>query len=142
MTKDEFIKKYIKRYKKGSYWCKDIEAVVAIMPDDVFGARITEHTLKVDNEKLFTNVEDSIKYLQTIDKKYTLVERWDGYESNYFIFVCNEKETEEETFKRLDDEYYRYRKEYYERLKEVEKKKLRKAELLKELKELDEENNY
>ena len=36
-------------------------------------------------------------------KNYKLIQRWSGYESNYFVFSKKEKETEEEIFERVYD---------------------------------------
>ena len=38
-----------------------------------------------------------------ICKNYKLRQRWSGYESNYFVFSKQERETEEEVFERLYD---------------------------------------
>ena len=51
---------------------------------------------------MIKNVSDVIDYLSSY-KEYKLIQRWSGYESNYFVFSTKEKETEEEIFNRLYD---------------------------------------
>ena len=62
---------------------------------------ITEDKGEVDKDILFDRkVSDVIAYLSQY-KDYTLEERWDGYETNYFVFTIQRPETSDEIIKRI-----------------------------------------
>lgn len=62
---------------------------------------ITEDKGEVDYENLFDRkVSDVIAYLSQY-KDYTLEERWDGYETNYFVFTIQRPETSDEIIERI-----------------------------------------
>ena len=86
--------------------CFDIEDVTRIvneMPESAFTPKLVDRDIIADKDKLFDkNVSDVIDYLSSY-KEYTLRQRWNCYESNYFVFSKKGKETEEEIFERVYD---------------------------------------
>ena len=86
--------------------CFDIEDVTRIvneMHESAFTPKLVDRDINADKDKLFDkNVQDVIDYLSSY-KDYTFRQRWSGYESNYFVFSKQERETEEEVFERLYD---------------------------------------
>ena len=100
--------KLIKRLKRTYRECvcfdmSDIRKIVAELPDSAFTPKLIDRDINADKDKLFDkNVSDVINYLSSY-KNYKLIQRWSGYESNYFVFSKKEKETEEEIFERLYD---------------------------------------
>lgn len=99
----------------------------------------TEHSKDIDKDKLFTDIDKAVKYLGDLKKEgYTEIrQEWSGYESNYFIAVKVEKETD-------DEMYERFRKMINSEVMEIEreedakeKKKAEIAELKAKIRKLE-----
>ena len=107
MVKD-IREKLIKRLKRTYCECvcfdiSDIRKIVDELPESKFTPKLVDRDINADKDKLFDkNVQDVIDYLSSY-KDYTFRQRWSGYESNYFVFSKQERETEEEVFERLYD---------------------------------------
>ena len=81
----------------------DVRKIVDELPESKFTPKLVDRDINADKDKLFDkNVQDVIDYLSSY-KDYTFRQRWSGYESNYFVFSKQERETEEEVFERLYD---------------------------------------
>lgn len=81
----------------------DIRKIVNELPESEFTPNFVDRDINADENMLFDkNVSDVINYL-SFYKNYKLIQRWSGYESNYFVFSKKEKETEEEIFERVYD---------------------------------------
>ena len=107
MVKD-IREKLINRLKRTYCECvcfdiSDIRKIVDELPESKFTPKLVDRDINADKDKLFDkNVQDVIDYLSSY-KDYTFRQRWSGYESNYFVFNKQERETEEEVFERLYD---------------------------------------
>ena len=107
MVKD-IREKLINRLKRTYCECvcfdiSDIRKIVDELPESKFTPKLVDRDINADKDKLFDkNVQDVIDYLSSY-KDYTFRQRWSGYESNYFVFSKQERETEEEVFERLYD---------------------------------------
>ena len=107
MVKD-IREKLINRLKRTYCECvcfdiSDIRKIVDELPESKFTPKFVDRDINADKDKLFDkNVQDVIDYLSSY-KDYTFRQRWSGYESNYFVFSKQERETEEEVFERLYD---------------------------------------
>ena len=81
----------------------DIKKIVDEVPESEFTPNFVDRDINADENMLFDkNVSDVINYL-SFYKNYKLIQRLDGYESNYFVFSKKEEETEEEIFERVYD---------------------------------------
>ena len=81
--------------KKINQWINEIHAT-SFQP-----YTITEVKEQVDWENLFNRkVSEIIAFLSQY-KDYTLEERWDGYETNYFVFTVQRPETLDEIVTRI-----------------------------------------
>lgn len=81
----------------------DVKRIVNEMLESAFTPKLVDRDIIADKDKLFDkNVSDVIDYLSSY-KDYELHQRWNCYESNYFVFSKKEKETEEEMLNRLCD---------------------------------------
>ena len=90
-----------------------------------------------DKDKLFDkNVSDVIDYLSSY-KDYTLRQRWNCYESNYFVFSKKEKETEEEMFERVYDIVNNKYSKLLDKKNEIASLNLKKKALQDKIAELD-----
>ena len=69
--------------------CFDIADVIKIvdeLPETEFTPNFVYRDINVDEDKLFDrNVTEVIDYLSSY-KEHKLIQRWSGYESNYFVF--------------------------------------------------------
>ena len=98
--------KLINRLKRTYRECvcfdiEDVRKIVDELPESKFTPKLVDRDIIADKDKLFDkNVSDVIDYLSS-HKDYTLRQRWNCYESNYFVFSKKEKETEEEIFERV-----------------------------------------
>ena len=107
MVKD-IREKLINRLKRTYCECvcfdiSDIRKIVDELPESKFTPKLVDRDINADKDKLFDkNVQDVIDYLSSY-KDYTFRQRWSCYESNYFVFSKQERETEEEVFERLYD---------------------------------------
>ena len=107
MVKD-IREKLINRLKRTYCECvcfdiSDIRKIVDELSESKFTPKLVDRDINADKDKLFDkNVQDVIDYLSSY-KDYTFRQRWSGYESNYFVFSKQERETEEEVFERLYD---------------------------------------
>ena len=134
--------KLINRLKRTYCECvcfdiSDIRKIVDELPESKFTPKFVDRDINADKDKLFDkNVQDVIDYLSSY-KDYTFRQRWSGYESNYFVFSKQERETEEEIFERL----YGIANNKYSRLldkkSEIEMLNLKKKELQDKIAELD-----
>ena len=120
--------------------CFDIEDVTRIvneMPESAFTPKLVDRDIIADKDKLFDkNVSDVIDYLSSY-KDYTLRQRWNCYESNYFVFSKKEKETEEEMFERVYDIVNNKYSRLLDKKSEIASLNLKKKELQDKIAELD-----
>lgn len=115
----------------------DIRKIVDEVPESAFTPKLVDRDIIADKDKLFDkNVSDVIDYLSYY-KNYKLRQRWSGYESNYFVFSTNEKETEEEIFNRLYDIVNNKYSRLLDKKCEIASLNLKKKELLDKIAELD-----
>lgn len=103
--------------------------------------RIEVARISVERIDLFGEINDVISYLIKIRDKYKngesveVVEDWSGYEDNYFEIQVTRLETDEECLKREDKENKAFLKER-EKQNKLEKERLRKEEIKKQIEEL------
>ena len=134
--------KLIKRLKRTYRECvgfdiADIRKIVDELPEYEFTPYLVDRDISADEDKLFDrNVTDVIKYLSSY-KDYKLVQRWSGYESNYFVFSKNEEETEEEIFERLYDIVKSKYSNLLTKKSEIVSLNMKKKALQDKIKELD-----
>ena len=115
----------------------DVKRIVNEMPESAFTPRLIDRDIIADKDKLFDkNVLDVIDYLSSY-KEYKLIQRWSGYESNYFVFSKKEKETEEEMFERVYDIVNSKYSKLLDKKSEIASLNLKKKELLDKIAELD-----
>ena len=115
----------------------DIKRIVNEMPESAFTPKLVDRDIVADKDKLFDkNVSDVIDYLSSY-KDYTLRQRWNCYESNYFVFSKKEKETEEEMLNRLYDIVNNKHSRLLDKKSEIASLNLKKKELLDKIAELD-----
>ena len=120
--------------------CFDIEDVTRIineMPESAFTPKLVDRDIIADKDKLFDkNVSDVIDYLSSY-KDYKLCQRWNCYESNYFVFSKKEEETEEEIFERLYDIVKSKYSKVLTKKSEIASLNMKKKALQDKIKELD-----
>ena len=115
----------------------DVKRIVNEMPESAFTPRLVDRDIIADKNKLFDkNVSDVIDYLSSY-KDYTLRQRWNCYESNYFVFSKKEKETEEEMFERVYDIVNNKYSRLLDKKSEIASLNLKKKELQDKIAELD-----
>ena len=115
----------------------DVKRIVNEMPESSFTPRLVDRDIIADKDRLFDkNVSDVIDYLSSY-KEYKLIQRWSGYESNYFVFSKKEKETEEEIFERLYDTVNSKYSRLLDKKSEIASLNLKKKELQDKIAELD-----
>lgn len=115
----------------------DVKRIVNEMPESAFTPRLVDRDIIADKDKLFNkNVSDVIEYLSSY-KDYKLCQRWNCYESNYFVFSTKEKETEEEIFNRLYDIVNNKYSRLLDKKSEIASLNLKKKDLLDKIAELD-----
>ena len=115
----------------------DVKRIVNEMHESAFTPRLVDRDIIADKNKLFDkNVSDVIDYLSSY-KEYKLIQRWSGYESNYFVFSTKEKETEEEMFNRLYDIVNNKYSRLLDKKCEIASLNMQKKELLDKIAELD-----
>ena len=115
----------------------DVKRIVNEMPESAFTPRLVDRDIIADKNKLFDkNVSDVIDYLSSY-KDYTLRQRWNCYESNYFVFSKKEKETEEEMLNRLYDIVNNKYSRLLDKKCEIASLNFKKKELLDKIAELD-----
>ena len=134
--------KLIKRLKRTYRECvcfdiTDIRKIVDEVPESEFVPNLVDRDINADEDKLFDrNVTDVIKYLSSY-KDYKLIQRWSGYESNYFVFSKKEEETEEEIFERLYDIVKSKYSNLLTKKSEIVSLNMKKKALQDKIKELD-----
>ena len=134
--------KLINRLKRTYYECvcfdiADVRKIVDELPESKFTPKLVDRDINADKDKLFDkNVSDVIDYLSSY-KDYTLRQRWNCYESNYFVFSKKEKETEEEIFERVYDIVNSKYSRLLDKKSEIEMLNLKKKELQDKIAELD-----
>ena len=115
----------------------DVRKIVDELPESKFTPKLVDRDINADKDKLFDkNVSDVIEYLSSY-KDYTLRQRWNCYESNYFVFSKKEKETEEEMFERVYDIVNSKYSRLLDKKSEIEMLNLKKKELQDKIAELD-----
>lgn len=115
----------------------DIKKIVNELPDSEFTPNLVDRDINADEDKLFDrNVTDVIDYLSSY-KEYKLIQRWSGYESNYFVFSKKEEETEEEIFERLYDIVNNKYSKVLTKKSEIASLNLQKKALQDKIRELD-----
>ena len=115
----------------------DVKRIINEMPDSAFTPKLIDRDINADKDKLFDeNVSDVIDYLSSY-KNYKLRQRWNGYESNYFVFSKKEKETEEEMLNRLYDIVNNKYSRLLDKKSEIASLSLKKKELQDKIAELD-----
>ena len=141
MVKD-IREKLIKRLKRTYRECvcfdiTDVRKIVAELPDSEFTPNFVDRDINADENMLFDkNVTDVINYL-SFYKNYKLIQRWSGYESNYFVFSKKEKETEEEIFERVYDIVNSKYSRLLDKKSEIASLNLKKKALQDKIAELD-----
>ena len=134
--------KLIKRLKRTYRECvgfdiSDIRKIVDELPEYEFTPNLVDRDISADEDKLFDrNVTDVINYLSSY-KEYKLIQRWSGYESNYFVFSKKEEETEEEIFERLYDIVKSKYSKVLTKKSEIASLNMKKKALQDKIKELD-----
>ena len=134
--------KLINRLKRTYRECvcfdiEDVRKIVDELPESKFTPKLVDRDIIADKDKLFDkNVSDVIDYLSSY-KDYTLRQRWNCYESNYFVFSKKEKETEEEMFERVYDIVNNKYSKLLDKKSEIASLNLKKKELLDKIAELD-----
>ena len=134
--------KLIKRLKRTYRECvcfdiSDIKKIVDELPEYEFTPYLVDRDISADEDKLFDrNVTDVIDYLSSY-KEYKLIQRWSGYESNYFVFSKKEEETEEEIFERLYDIVKSKYSKVLTKKSEIASLNMKKKALQDKIKELD-----
>ena len=115
----------------------DVRKIVDELPEYEFTPYLVDRDINADEDKLFDrNVTDVINYLSSY-KDYKLIQCWSGYESNYFVFSKEEKETEEEIFERLYDIVDGKYSELLTKKSEIASLNLKKKALQDKIAELD-----
>ena len=115
----------------------DIRKIVEEIHESKFTPKLVDRDIIADKDKLFDkNVSDVIDYLSSY-KDYKLYQRWNCYESNYFVFIKKEKETEEEMFERVYDIVNNKYSKLLNKKSEIASLNLKKKELLDKIAELD-----
>ena len=134
--------KLIKRLKRTYRECvgfdiSDIRKIVDELPEYEFTPYLVDRDISADEDKLFDrNMTDVIDYLSSY-KEYKLIQRWSGYESNYFVFSKKEEETEEEIFERLYDIVKSKYSNLLTKKSEIASLNMKKKALQDKIKELD-----
>ena len=134
--------KLINRLKRTYRECvcfdiEDVRKIVDELPESKFTPKLVDRDIIADKDKLFDkNVSDVIDYLSSY-KDYKLCQRWNCYESNYFVFSKKEKETEEEMFERVYDIVNNKYSKLLDKKSEIASLNLKKKELLDKIAELD-----
>ena len=115
----------------------DVKRIVNEMPESAFTPRLVDRDIIADKDKLFDkNVSDVIDYLSSY-KEYTLRQRWNCYESNYFVFSKKGKETDEEIFERVYDIVNNKYSNLLTKKSEIASLNMKKKALQDKIKELD-----
>ena len=115
----------------------DIRKIVDEVPESEFVPNLVDRDINADENMLFDkNVTDVINYL-SFYKDYKLIQRWSGYESNYFVFSKKEKETEEEIFERVYDIVNSKYSNLLTKKSEIASLNMKKKALQDKIKELD-----
>ena len=141
MVKD-IREKLIKRLKRTYRECvcfdiADVRKIVDELPEYEFVPYLVDRDINADEDKLFDrNMTDVIDYLSSY-KEYKLIQRWSGYESNYFVFSKKEEETEEEIFERLYDIVKSKYSKVLTKKSEIASLNMKKKALQDKIKELD-----
>ena len=134
--------KLINRLKRTYRECvcfdiEDVRKIVDELPESKFTPKLVDRDIIADKDKLFDkNVSDVIDYLSSY-KDYTLRQRWNCYESNYFVFSKKEKETEEEMFERVYDIVNNKYSKLLDKKSEIASLNLKKKALQDKIAELD-----
>ena len=116
---------------------EDVKKIVDELPESEFTPILVDRNIIVDKDKLFDrNVTDVIDYLSSY-KEYKLIQRWSGYESNYFVFSTKEKETEEEIFERVYDIVNSKYSRLLDKKSEIASLNMKKKALQDKIRELD-----
>ena len=133
--------KLINRLKRTYRECvcfdiEDVRKIVDELPESKFTPKLVDRDI-ADKDKLFDkNVSDVIDYLSSY-KDYTLRQRWNCYESNYFVFSKKEKETEDEMLNRLYDIVNNKYSRLLDKKSEIASLNLKKKALQDKIAELD-----
>ena len=116
---------------------EDVRKIVDELPESKFTPKLVDRDINADKDKLFDkNVSDVIEYLSSY-KEYTLRQRWNCYESNYFVFSKKGKETEEEIFERVYDIVNNKYSNLLTKKSEIASLNMKKKALQDKIKELD-----
>ena len=136
--KEKLIKRLKRIYREHvRFDISDIRKIVDELPEYEFTPYLVDRDISADEDKLFDrNMTDVIDYLSSY-KEYKLIQRWSGYESNYFVFSKKEEETEEEIFERLYDIVDGKYSELLTKKSEIASLNLKKKALQDKIAELD-----
>ena len=136
--KEKLIKRLKRTYREHvRFDISDIRKIVDELPEYEFTPYFVDRDISADEDKLFDrNVTDVINYLSSY-KDYKLIQRWSGYESNYFVFSKKEEETEEEIFERLYDIVKTKYSNLLTKKSEIASLNMKKKALQDKIKELD-----
>lgn len=82
---------------------KTVSKILKELDASLISVKKVQHSIEIDREKLFGNIDDTIKLLEQLKKDgFTgIEENWIGYEDNEFCAYKIEDETEEELEQRL-----------------------------------------
>ena len=135
MTREQIKENLIKKAKKKilSYFYEnlnisDVEKIINKIPEIEYQPQVVQREIRVDTDKLFDKVSNVINYLSSY-KNYTLHERWDGYEDNYFVFIKDGYETDDEIICRMSKDIFNKCKALSEKRRETLFLKEQKKEL-------------
>ena len=136
--KEKLIKRLKRIYREHvRFDISDIRKIVDELPEYEFTPYLVNRDISADEDKLFDrNMTDVIDYLSSY-KEYKLIQRWSGYESNYFVFSKKEEETEEEIFERLYDIVKSKYSNLLTKKSEIASLNMKKKALQDKIKELD-----
>ena len=136
--KEKLIKRLKRIYREHvRFDISDIRKIVDELPEYEFTPYLVDRDINADEDKLFDrDMTDVIDYLSSY-KEYKLIQRWSGYESNYFVFSKKEEETEEEIFERLYDIVKSKYSNLLTKKSEIASLNMKKKALQDKIKELD-----
>lgn len=125
MTREQIKENLIKKAKKKILYyfyenlnISDVEKIINKIPNIEYQPQVVQREIRVDTDKLFDKVSNVINFLSSY-KNYTLCERWDGYEDNYFVFIKDGYETDNEIIRRMSKDIFNKCKALSEKRRET-----------------------
>ena len=143
MTREQIKEKFIKEAKKEilPYFYEnlnisDVEKIINKIPEIEYKPQVVKREIDVDTDRLFDKVANVISYLSSY-KDYELCEHWSGYEDNYFVFIKDDYETDDEIIRRIRKNIFNECKVLSEKRKKVLSLNEQKKELQDKITELN-----